>query len=218
MKNKKSQSKPPRKITKGEVYDKEKTRQKLVDAVGEVLHLKGFSGLNYSSVARLAGVDRKLIYDYFSDLDGLVNAYLQQNDYWNSIAKKYAEAEISDVTARDAFQLLRAQYEFLEASPVMQQIILWEMTQPNDIPDQIGTNRELIGERFFEILDKNFKKSGVNMRAISGILICAAYYMVLYSKSTGREICGIDIEKPAGKKIMLTAMQQVLEWAYEKKK
>ncbi len=207
-----------RKTTDGDIYNKERTKQKLIKAVGEVLKQHGFNGLNYSKVAKQAGLDRKLIYEYFTDLDGLVNRYLQQNDYWNNIAQKYAEVEINDVEAADAFQLIKAQYEYLERSPVMQQIILWEMTQPNDLLQQIGTTREEIGERFFKILDKDFKTSDVNMRAISGILICAVYYMIIYSKNTGRAICGINIEKPSGKKAMLKAMLQVLDWAYEKQK
>ena len=70
-----------RKVTDGPVRNKERTKENLISALGEILKKDGFSGLNISRVAEKAKVDRRLIYDYFGSLEGLVEEYLNTNDY-----------------------------------------------------------------------------------------------------------------------------------------
>jgi len=55
--------------------DKETTKKRLIEAVGELIRLRGFKGLRISIVARQADVDRKLIYRYFGNLNNLIEAY-----------------------------------------------------------------------------------------------------------------------------------------------
>ena len=62
--------------------DKEQTKRKLIDAVGIIIKSKGFSSVRISKVARQAGVDRKLIYRYFGNMNNLTEAYIIENDYW----------------------------------------------------------------------------------------------------------------------------------------
>jgi len=45
--------------------DKEQTKRRLIQAVGEIISTDGFSNLRISTISRKAGVDRKLIYRYF---------------------------------------------------------------------------------------------------------------------------------------------------------
>jgi len=60
--------------------DKEKTKQRLIWAVGEVIRQKGFDALTASHVARFAEVDRKLISRYFGGIKGLIEAYVVENE------------------------------------------------------------------------------------------------------------------------------------------
>jgi AcrR family transcriptional regulator len=57
------------------VKDKEITKQKLINAVGEIIKLEGFAGLKISNIAKVAVVDRKLIYRYFGNLNYLVESW-----------------------------------------------------------------------------------------------------------------------------------------------
>src|SRR5258708_31182456 len=62
--------------------DKEQTKRKLIQAVGEIIKTEGFSNLKISKIAKKAEVDRKLIYRYFGSLNYLIEAYVVENDYW----------------------------------------------------------------------------------------------------------------------------------------
>lgn len=54
--------------------DKENTKRKLIQAVGEVIQSEGFHNLKISKISKKANVDRKLIYRYFGNLNYLIEA------------------------------------------------------------------------------------------------------------------------------------------------
>jgi AcrR family transcriptional regulator len=58
--------------------DKEQTKRKLIYAVGVIVKAKGFSAVSISKVAREAGVDRKLVYRYFGNMNNLTEAYISE--------------------------------------------------------------------------------------------------------------------------------------------
>lgn len=209
-------TKSKRKIPQGAVYNKERTKQKIIDAVGIVIKLKGFKGLNYSSVAKEAGVDRKLIYEYFTNLENLTTTYLRRNDYRN-IAGEYAVTNpLKEITAANAFEIAKAQFDYFENSAEMQQIVLWELNGPSESLNKVALQREVFDNKLFKLTDKHFKGSDVNFWAISGIILCSIYYMILYAHATGRNICEIDIRKKKGRETMLNAIKQITEWTFEK--
>nr|WP_305051435.1 hypothetical protein [Elizabethkingia bruuniana] len=47
-----------RKVVDGPIRNKEKTKQKLLNAVGKILATKGYSELKVSKIATVAGLDK----------------------------------------------------------------------------------------------------------------------------------------------------------------
>lgn len=62
--------------------DRNTTEKKLIEAVGKILCSEGYQSIGVNKVAKVAGVDKKLIYRYFGDLNGLVEAFAFEQDYW----------------------------------------------------------------------------------------------------------------------------------------
>ena len=103
-----------RKVTDGPVRNKERTKSNLVAALGKILKKDGFSGLSISRVAEVAKVDRRLIYDYFGSLEGLVKEYLDTKDYWKIRSDEIdgiVEASKGDAGKRLAYSVLENQFK-----------------------------------------------------------------------------------------------------------
>jgi AcrR family transcriptional regulator len=49
-------------------------REQLLDAALEVVLEQGYAGVSIEAIARMAGVTRPVIYDHFSNLEGLIHA------------------------------------------------------------------------------------------------------------------------------------------------
>ncbi|HMI05718.1 MAG TPA: TetR/AcrR family transcriptional regulator, partial [Pedobacter sp.] len=72
----------PRKTYQGSTNDKERSTQKLINAVGTVIQSRGYTGLNATNIASAAGMSRRLITFYFGTVDNLVQTYVRGKDYW----------------------------------------------------------------------------------------------------------------------------------------
>ena len=207
-----------RKVTDGPIRNKERTKAKLINAVRKILKKDGFPGLNISKVAETAKVDRRMIYDYFGGLEPLVQAYLNERDYWKinpEEVQQLIHASKADGGRALAQQVLENQFDSLTDSEEMRQIITWGLSMKLPILKALDLKREQIGEQLFsELIDQHFKDSHQNFRAIYALLMGGVYYLTLHSGNLNNPFCGIDIQQPQGKEEIKKALQQLIEFAY----
>ncbi|TDQ08327.1 TetR/AcrR family transcriptional regulator [Pedobacter metabolipauper] len=207
-----------RKVTDGLVRNKERTKANLISALGRILKDDGFSGLSISRVADVAKVDRRLIYDYFGSLDGLVKEYLNSNDYW-----KISPDEIDDIvqTSKDdsgktlAYSVLENQFDSLIRNEEMRRIITWGLSEKLPILKELDLKREDMGNRVLsEVFDRHFENSDKNFRAMYAILMGGVYYLTLHAKMQENPFCGIDLQEPPGQEEIKKALKQFIDLAY----
>jgi len=206
-----------RKTTEGPIRNKEKTRLKLLNAVGEIITKQGYKGLGVNNIAATAKVDKKLIYLYFESVDKLVETYVRQKDYWN-IFSEGVEALIEENKSnfgRDlAIQLLTDQFNYFLQADEMQKIILWEISEQSNLMREIADTREAFGNELFKITDPQFENTDIDLRAIQAILIGGVYYLILHAKANGSTFCGMDINEPADQQKIIKSLKQIVEWSY----
>ncbi len=198
--------------------NKEQTKQKLIQAVGEIVKKDGFAALKISKVAKKAEVDRKLIYRYFGGLNSLIEAYVVENDYWMVFSEKMKEL-VSNVDSSDSknliISILQNQFQYFFSEEEMQSLILWEISEENPLMRSIHNVRESMGQQFLELTDLHFNESNVNFRAVAALLVGGIYYTVLHARYNGGIICDVDINTSEGQSQILTALEQIVGWAYQ---
>lgn len=205
-----------RKNYQGEVNDKERSKLKLINAVGKVLRDKGYTGLTATNIAKSAGLSRRLITIYFDSVDHLIETYVRNKDYWTaasgSVEEMMKKNETID-TKKIIDYLLQNQLDNFYNNPEMQKIILWEISQKTKIMYEVCEDREQLGLKVFELADKEFEGSTVDIRAVTALLVAGIYYMVLHAKSTDTLFCGIDINTPEGMDRIKNAITLILQKA-----
>lgn len=208
----------PRKTTSGPIRDKERTKKKLTDSVGRILKKEGFAGLNARQVAIKAGVHRKLIYEYFGGMEGLVTDYLNSRDYWSlSLEDRAAIIELGreDSGKQISIDLIERQFDSLLVNEEMRQIINWGLSENRKPLQELNKQREQLGEEIFvNIIDDFFKGKDKNIRAIEGLLIAGIYYLILHAKMNNATMCGVDVNTLEGQTEIKKAIKQIIEWAY----
>lgn len=207
-----------RKVTDGPVRNKERTKENLITALGEILKRDGFSGLSISRVAEEAKVDRRLIYDYFGGLEGLVKEYLNSNDYWNIRPEEISdivEASKGDTGKALAYRVLENQFDSLINSEEMRRIITWGLSEKLPVLKELDLKREKIGDHLLrEVFDGAFDHSDKNFRAMYALLMGGVYYLTLHAKMQENPFCGIDLQQPSGQEEIKKALKQFIELAY----
>ncbi|WP_419867913.1 TetR/AcrR family transcriptional regulator [Chryseobacterium sp. CT-SW4] len=208
----------PRKVVQGPIRDKEKTKLKLLGAVGKILRTKGYSGLKVSKIAAVAGFDKKLIYEYFGSTDKLIDEYIKSQDYWSQIAGGGVETEITDGGQELSKLALVNQFESLKKNKELQKIILWELSENKPILRKLADEREEMGDLMFKnITDPYFgEEKAKRFRAIMALLISGAYYLNIHTATNGSNFCGLDMKSDEGRAEIEGAMKEIIDCVYQK--
>jgi len=201
----------------GLINDKERTKLKLVEAVGIIIKTDGYTELKVNKIARLAGVDKKLIYTYFKSVNNLIEVYIKGKDYWHTLNEDPNTVDqIRTKTQAQEFanSILIGQLNNILHNIEMQEVLLWGLAGKHEILREICTSREIIGEQLFEEADLFSPESEIDLRAICAIQSAGIYYLVLYAKANNSLFCGIDLNTIEGKQRIENAIRWILSKVY----
>lgn len=208
--------KMPRKVVQGPIRDKEKTKQKLLNAVGKIIKTKGYSGLMVSKIAAVAGFDKKLIYEYFGSTDKLIDEYIRSQDYWSQYNHD-PDMDLSDGGRQMSKSALLNQFESLRKNKELQKIIVWELSESRPILKKLVDQREEVGELLFKnITDPYFGERSEEYRAITALLVAGIYHLNLYTGHNGTTFCGLNLKTDEGRKKIEEAIEGIIDYAYQK--
>ena len=200
--------------------NKELTKRKLINAVAFIFKNEGYAGLGVNKVAKLAEVNKKLIYRYFGSFERLIEAYVVETDYWMRFADHMRELNVPDDAQgmqRLLSQVLKNQFIYFLEDREMQQLILWELSAKSDLMRSIHNTREAMGAQFLEMSDTYLGKKAVNFRAIAALLVGGIYYMILHMRHNGGMFSDVNLASERGRADILNAIDQVVEMAFSAK-
>jgi AcrR family transcriptional regulator len=192
--------------------NREATRQRLIDAVGQLLAENGFTALGVNAVARQAGVDKVLIYRYFGGMPGLIKAFGQEGDFWPSI-QELAGGDI------EAYRLLPLEDKLialgqnflrgLRIRPLTQEVMAWEMVQRNELTEELEIIRETRMLRFSDLFIAT-EGARVDLMAIISIIGAGLSYLVCRARRV-RWYNGVDLDGDEGWNRIETAIEQMVK-------
>lgn len=196
--------------------NKQKSKQQLLDAVGEILKTKGYPELKVNQIAATAGLDKKLIYNYFGSKDNLLSEYIQSQDFWSNVKQESVPEQVSDGGKDFSTAMLMQQFDFVRDNAELQKVLLWRLSEQQPFLQQLTDNQEKVGETLFQsIIDPHFKEKAQDYRAIMALLVSGAYYLNLYSSVNGSVFCGIDLNTDSGRGKIQQALSFLIDKAYE---
>jgi AcrR family transcriptional regulator len=206
-----------KRVVQGEIRNKEKTKQKLLNAVGKLLKTKGHAAVKVNAVASASGVNKRLIYEYFGGLDGLIDEYIKQQDYWKTLKDTHIIDE-ADNGKQFIIDMLNGQFDALRGNKALQKMIVWELSEGRKSLKANAMEREEYGNQIFsEVMDVYFGKNAERFRAIMALLISGIYYLNIHTGVNGSTFCGLDLKSDNGRDEIKNAIDFVIGQAYSAK-
>ncbi|OPB89186.1 TetR family transcriptional regulator [Elizabethkingia ursingii] len=207
-----------RKVVDGPIRNKEKTKQKLLNAVGKILATKGYSELKVSKIATVAGLDKKLIYSYFGSTDKLIDEYIKSQDFWANVDdQEIMTSGFSDGGQEITTNMILKQYETLAKNKEYQKVILWGISETRPSLRKLADDREAVGNPLLDqVIDPLFKEQSKEYRAILAMLVAGSYYLNLHFTVNGSTFCGLDFNKEEDAKILKDAIATIIDDQYKK--
>lgn len=204
-----------RKTPSSKEQSKEKSKQKLLAAVGKILKNKGFSGLKVNDIAATAGLDKKLIYKYFGGTDQLLDAYLSSKDFWSNVKGERVPKEITDGGHELSKALISEQFDYMFRDKEYQKIILWRLSEQRKALQRLTVNQEKVGEVILQnITDPYFGSNADLYRAVMAILVSGVYYLNLTTDVNGSIFCGLDMNDENGRAKIKEALHFLIDKTY----
>ncbi len=170
------------------------TEQRLLEAVKEIIEENGFEKLGINAVAAKAGVSKMLIYRYFSSLDGLIAAYINQHDYWINFPIPLPEKEELD---RFLKKMFRMQIASLRSSYTLRRLYRWELSESNKFVRNLRCRREEKGKELVRIVSRITGRPEKEVAVIATLLTTSLSYLALLEEHC-ETYNGIPIQRAEG--------------------
>ncbi|RKE52744.1 TetR/AcrR family transcriptional regulator [Sphingobacterium detergens] len=206
-----------RKIVDGDIRNKEKTKNKLIEAVGKIIATEGYSKLGVNKISKIAEVDKKLIYRYFGNFDELINGYLRKKDFWtnqSSIALQNLESNFDDFGKSVINDLLIDLFDHLDHIDESKKITLLEVTEKSSPIEQLSVEREMLRSNLFKVTDPWFIDKSVDLRACLALILGGIYYLTLHADATGVTFCEINVKDELGRERLTNAITTLINSLY----
>ncbi len=219
MESKMNQSKKQRKVSSGPIRDKARTMNKIVWAVGEVLKKDGYQALDYTSIAKVAAVDRRLLTLYFGNLDNLVYTYLKNCDYWQTKDKDRVDSMVEKspkINSKTITHFLQDQFQVIKNQEVLQNLIHWELVQKNPALQELANSREDHVRDFLIRLEDQYSTPEKDFKAMLAIQAAGLYFLSLYSKNNNSPFYGVDLSNKQGIQRIHNAIGSLMELILKK--
>lgn len=194
--------------TRGRGLSRRKTSEKaLLDAFEALLERHGPSGLGVNAVLDSAGVGKRLLYQYFGDLEGLAAAWSRERRDPLSIEGRRA-AMLRGLAALPPLQAITtalADYAGeLRRHPWAAQVVLTELSQPATLGRAMREIRLELGKDYEGLLVESGAFASKEDAQIGFVLHAAATYLAMRARFAP-DYNGIDLASPQGWKAAMEA-------------
>lgn len=176
------------------------TEDALLDALETVLQRDGLRKLSVNAVVEAAGVGKPLLYRYFGDLHGLVQAWGKRRGFWAEVADggppSRQKRDDQGFRQQIADELV-ASAEHLRAHPVTLEFLAEELTATSDLSAAFAEARDDYRRPFLKTMlaDRRYLRRD-NHRVIV-IIHAALTYLAMRSRRSPK-FMGLRLDTDAG--------------------
>ncbi|WP_254412890.1 TetR/AcrR family transcriptional regulator [Dyadobacter diqingensis] len=193
--------------TKVKKRDRERTKGKILKAVGEVIEQHGTEKVGVNLIARTAGVNKVLIYRYFESVDGLMEQYVKSGEYTSTMADDYIDNMTlvpPDERRKALTGLMQTFLTDLRERKATRDLLRWE----------IGTGKSMLSDARNQIATRIVDKVGElpdfkDTSALMAFLTAGIYYMTIATDYREKMI-DVDLHTDEGWKRIENVIERII--------
>ena len=191
--------------------DREATEKRLLTTIGQMIEENGFEKIGINAVAAKSEVSKILIYRYFGSIDGMIAAYIRQNDFWINFPHDFPEKEKVPAFLKTVFHKMILR---LRTNSTLRKLYRWELTGNNDIIDELRRQREKSGTMIINSISEIMGGDTKSIAAIATIITSSITYLVMLGE-TCSIYNGIEIDCNDGWKQLSDGIDLIIDNTFE---
>lgn len=184
----------------------------VLNAVEELIQEIGFKNITLTGVAERAKIEPAVFYRRYASLDELFDKYTRKYDFWlGDLALQMPK----DLSQRESFKwILLGLIRELYKNKVMQQLLVWELSDNNETTRRTSKLREKLNKPLVQLMEQQFSGSGIDINVISSMMIAGIYYLILHRKIS--TFCDVDYNTRIGKDRFNKGIEMVADIVFDK--
>lgn len=143
------------------IRDSARTKSEILQAAEQEFAQKGFYGARVDNIAQLAEINKRMIYEYFGNKEGLYREVLIT--VYARLGEQEVQLLTKDLDCTDAIvQLINLHFDFLKENPAYVSLLLWENLNQGKYfqADEIKGMRDPALQQIRKVI-RNGKEQGV---------------------------------------------------------
>lgn len=205
---------PKKKPTGTRQAQRARSEQALLDAFEALFKRHGVHGVGVNAVLDNAGVGKRLLYEYFGDLEGLASAWAKGREDPLALGERRdtLEEQVATLTPARRMSALMGDYATeLRKHPWATQVLLTELQESNNLARAMREIRQQMGDGYEGmVLDAAPKPVERKMMALAFVLHAATTYLALRARFAP-DYNGLDLRGPAGWEAAMSMLDTVAE-------
>ena len=189
----------------------------IMHATKELIEEHGFTNLTLRSIIAKAGIEAKVFYHRYKDLNALLEEFIRQYDYWfNDIISLFTDIPKEEYP-QYFDRIITTLTESLYSNKSMQQILLWELAEDNSITRKTAELKEVNTQLMAKTFQNYFDENGIDVDfgIFSALIIGGIYYLILHKERS--TFSGVDFNSKEGKARLVNTINKVISIVLESK-
>ncbi len=182
-------------------------------AAKELVLKKRFSNVTVLDIIKRAKIEPITFYSRYQNQEDFFEHFVREFDYWfkDTMSVENNQVRTEEVYAELLINLLNE----LSQKSIMLELLRWEISDTNQVTLRTAMNRELHTIPLVDKYEADFKDSGMDISAISSLLVGGIYYLCLHKECA--PFCRIDLNTEEGKQKIQNAIRTLSRLLYEHK-
>jgi len=195
--------------TKPKKRDRKATEQAIVEAFSRVVERDGLAAAHPTSVMAEAGYSKPLLYDYFGDMRGLVQAWFDQNQIWPDY--DFPDTITSDDELKQCLKkFLLSIAQSLRENSIALEFLAAEVTHSFEYKDILEKSRKKwMQKNLAAVMSHPDIQQDDNMRLLF-VVYNAICYLALRSRLSARQV-GLQLNEDHDWAEAMTRVENVID-------
>lgn len=191
----------------------EQLKNDVMDALEKEILQHGFTNVKVNNLLHEARIQPNVFYNRYESLDKLLDEYVGKYNFWLNDVLNMTELEHLGPKKFYA-EMLKKIFVRLVKEPVMQKILIWELSENNVSTRRTADIRDTMTSSLNAYYKSIFKSSGIDISTITAIFFAGVYYLVLQRERS--TVLAVDFNTDEGRKLFSDAIDTLTGLLFDK--
>ena len=185
----------------------------IANALERMVAERGFMDIPLLELIEEANMDANAFYRNCGTIDKARDEFVNRYDFW--LDSLLNMSDVQTLGARKFYaEALKNIFRALQENKIMQQLLLWEASEDNETTRRTAELRETLVAGKIGYFEHIFKRTGIDINALTAWLISGVFYLVLHRERS--KCCSIDFNMEEGQERFFKTIDTLVDLVFDR--